>query len=274
MDKAPDTPPELYLDLLKRTLTNYVYGDVELRPAQPEGALKKWVVRMLRDNGIHAMWPWPFNPEKRRLGLDWPPTAHSMIGLDRLDNLQQCVETVLDDGVPGDFIETGVWRGGASIFMRGILKSRSITDRKVWVADSFEGLPPPDPDKYPADAGSKFHTWTQLAVSREEVERNFTRYGLLDDQVEFLQGWFKDTLPPAPIERLALIRLDGDLYESTMDALNSLYSRLSPGGYVIVDDYGAVENCRKAIHDFRDREGIEEALERTEWSAAYWRRSA
>lgn len=273
-DTSPSTPTELYLELLKKTLTNYIYGDCEMRPVNPESGLKQWFLDQLRQRGIQPMWRWPFDPEKRRLGRDWPPTAHSMIGLERLGNLQQCCETVLREDVPGDMIETGVWRGGASIFMRAILEVHGDRTRRVFVADSFKGLPPPDAEKYPEDKGSKFHTWNELAISRADVERNFDRYGLLDDQVVFLEGWFKDTLPKAPIEQLSIVRLDGDLYESTMDALVSLYPKLAPGGFIIVDDYGAVPNCKRAIHDYRDREGITEPLQEGDWSAVYWRREA
>ena len=122
-----------------------------------------------------------------------------MIGMKRLDNLQHCVEDTLARQVPGDLIETGVWRGGASIFMRGILRAHGVSDRTVWVADSFQGLPPPNPDAYPADAGDPLHTFDYLAVSLEDVKSHFERYGLLDDQVRFLKGWFRDTLPAAPI---------------------------------------------------------------------------
>ena len=135
----------------------------------------------------------------------------------------------LTDGVPGDLIETGVWRGGATILMRAILKARGVTDRVVWVADSFAGLPAPNAARYPLDAGINLHRFPQLAVTLERVQDNFRRYGLLDDQVRFLKGWFRDTLPAAPIERLAVLRLDGDLYESTIQALESLYDKLSAG---------------------------------------------
>src|SRR4029077_10071518 len=114
----------------------------------------------------------------------------------------------------------------------------------VWVADSFTGLPPPDAARYPHDRGDRLHEFPQLAVTLERVRENFRRYGLLDDQVRLLPGWFRDTLPAAPIERLAVLRLDGDLYESTIRALESLYYRLSVGGYIIVDDYGNVAGCR------------------------------
>jgi hypothetical protein len=193
-----------------------------------------------------------------------------MIGQRRMDNLRDIVETVLAERVPGDLIETGVWRGGACIYMRAILKAHNVTDRTVYVADSFAGLPPPDPDRYPADAGDRHHTYAPLAISLEEVQGNFAKYDLLDSQVVFLKGWFKDTLHRAPIERLAVLRLDGDMYESTMDALVALYGKVSPGGYVIVDDY-ALPGCQKAIHDFRDRNGVEAPLVAIDSMSVYWK---
>lgn len=212
-------------------------------------------------------------PERRENGRYWPRLAHTMIGLKRMNNLEECLRTILREQVPGDVIETGVWRGGACIFMRGFLQAYGITDRTVWVADSFEGLPAPDPERYPADRGDKHHTESDLVVSLKDVQDNFRSYGLLDDQVRFLKGWFKDTLPTAPIEHLAIIRLDGDMYGSTMESLEALYPRLSPGGFVIVDDYGAVEGCRQAVEDFRDNNNILSPLVKIDWAGAYWRKS-
>ena len=157
--------------------------------------------------------------------------------------------------------------------MRAVLAAFGVTDRTVWVADSFQGLPPPDVGNCPADAGADFHLYSELAVPREAVEESFDRYGLLDDQVRFLEGWFRDTLPTAPIERLAVMRLDGDLYESTMDALTSLYPRLADGGFVIVDDYLSIENCRKAVDDYRRSHGVDDEIVQVDWTCVYWRRS-
>jgi len=211
--------------------------------------------------------------QARREGRDWPRLAHTMIGALRLDNLQACVEDVLRRNVPGDLIETGVWRGGAAIFMRAMLKVHGDRARRVWAADSFEGLPKPDPEKYPADAGDVHHRFRPLAVSLEEVQANFATYGLLDDQVKFLKGWFKDTLPDAPIRQLAIIRLDGDMYESTMDALTHLYPKLSVGGHLIVDDYGAVPACQRAVEDYRQTQGITDPMTTVDWSGVSWRRT-
>jgi len=210
--------------------------------------------------------------EVRELGHDWPAEAETMIGTRRLDNLHRCVRDVLQRGVPGDLIETGVWRGGATIFMRGALKAYGDTTRAVWVADSFEGLPKPS-EKFAADRGANY--WKDshwLAVPLEEVQGNFRRYSLLDERVRFLKGWFKDTLPNAGIERLAVMRLDGDMYESTMDALVPLYPRLSSGGYCIIDDY-ALPACRAAVDDFRTREHITEKVQQIDPWAVFWQKS-
>ncbi len=266
------TPEEasLYLDLMKRTLSGWAYGDRNI--LLPEKISPPGVPEQGGD------WT-SFDPALREQGADWPEHAQTMIGLTRLDNLQSCIEGVLTSQVPGDLIETGVWRGGATIFMRAVLQAYGVEDRRVWVADSFEGLPPPDPEKYPQDktdliqADSALHTYEELAVSLEQVQSNFARYGLLDSQVEFLSGWFRDTLPEAPIERLALVRLDGDMYESTMDALVNLYPKLSIGGYLIVDDYGALPTCRQAVHDYRETHGVREKIEAIDWSGAFWRRA-
>jgi O-methyltransferase len=195
-----------------------------------------------------------------------------MIGRKRLDNLRACVESALDDNIPGDLIEAGVWRGGAAIFMRAVLKSRGVSDRDVWVADSFEGLPAPDA-RYPADQGDIHSTLKTLAVSIEDVRRNFENYGLLDDRVRFLKGWFVDTLPKAPIQRLAVMRLDGDMYGSTMDSLDALYPKLSVGGFVIIDDYN-LPGARQATDDYRARHGILEPIQQIDWTGVFWKKAA
>ncbi|MDP6867930.1 MAG: TylF/MycF/NovP-related O-methyltransferase [Acidimicrobiales bacterium] len=213
------------------------------------------------------------DPTVRADGRDWPSSAETMIGRQRLDNLVECLTTVLDDEIPGDFIETGVWRGGATILMRGALAAWGDEGRSVWVADSFQGLPPPDGVAWPADEGVDLSGEETLAVPRSVVEANFARYGLLDDRVRFLEGWFADTLPTAPIRGLALLRLDGDLYQSTWEALEHLYPKLSVGGIVIVDDHGAFEPCRRAVADYREQYDITDEIVPVDWTGVWWRRT-
>ncbi len=267
----------LYLDLLKRCLSGLLVSE-EFQPPQPRTRVERLVNTVLssalRPRGVEMVRRVAVDVEQRVEGRDWPARAETMIGMRRLDNLQFCLTDVLRQDVPGDVIETGVWRGGATILMRAVLKAYGDVGRVVWVADSFQGLPKPDVASFPADAGDEHWTQDALAVSVDEVRANFATYQLLDDRVHFLAGWFRDTLPTAPIERLSLIRLDGDMYESTMVALRALYPKLSVGGYVIVDDYGAIPACRLAVEDFRAENGIVDPIEWIDWTGVYWRRSA
>ena len=196
-----------------------------------------------------------------------------MVGLRRLDNLHDCISQVLQDDVPGDLIEAGAWRGGTAIFMRAVLKAHNVSERIVWVADSFEGLPKPSPDRYPADVNDRHWTQSTLVATLEDVKANFVRYGLLDDQVRFLVGWFKDTLPRAPINQLSLLRLDGDMYESTMQGLDALHHKVSLGGFTIIDDYYTNEGCRLAVDDFREKEAISYNVVQIDRNSVFWRKT-
>jgi len=269
------TPVDLYLDLLKRTLTRIVVEDGYLAYTPPPGTdvaiLWERLFRESRTYDLALVRRAGFDLATRSEGKDWPASAETMIGLLRLDNVEQCVRTALDDGIEGDLIETGVWRGGAGILMRAVLKAYEDERRVVWLADSFQGLPKPDAATYPQDAGDVHWNYGELAISRRQVEDNFRRYGLLDDQVRFIEGWFRETLPGAPVERIAVLRVDGDMYESTIVALESLYPKVTPGGFVIIDDYGALTRCRQAVDDFRSANGISEPLHMVDWTGAFWR---
>jgi O-methyltransferase len=264
-------PADLYLDLLKRVLTRTLFEE-EVVPVQPDSRAKKAVLAPLAaaagKAGIELVRRRQVDLAVREQGRDWPPDAETMVGLRRLENIQHAVRTVIDESIPGDWLETGVWRGGASIFARGCFEAYGDDTRTVWLADSFQGLPKPS---LPQDKGDIHWSFDELAVGVETVRQNFARFNLLDDRVRFLVGWFADTLPDAPIERLAILRLDGDMYESTMDAL-TMYDKVSPGGYVIVDDYNAIPACKKAITDFRRDRRIDAPLVPIDYSAVYWRK--
>lgn len=232
------------------------------------GRIRRILVGLLRRRAIVLAWKEPFDPELRHQGRDHPYLlGFTMVGDSRLDNVQKCVEDVIRNDVPGDFIETGVWRGGTTIFMRALLKLHNVANRTVWVADSFEGMPRPDSAK---DGWDLSHQ-TYLNVSLEQVKQNFEKFGFLDERVRFLKGWFRDTMPNAPIERLAILRLDGDLYSSTKDVLRNLYHRVSPGGYVIIDDYYTWDSCRRAVDDFLQETGTDVEIRPIDGDGAYWR---
>lgn len=260
----------LYLDLLRRNLTRY--GMHERVPSE-------WPLRRrLLLKTVNTLTPLlrgatTSDRSARDLGLDWPAEAETMIGMERLTSLQHCVETVLEDDVPGDLIECGVWRGGACILMRAVLAAYGDHSRTVWVADSFQGVPRSDPANYMADKGIRADFAAGiLGVSQEQVKANFERYGLLDERVQFLPGWFKDTLHSAPVERISVLRLDGDLYESTIQALEALYPRLSTGGFCIVDDFLAVKACQQAVLDYRAQHGIAAEIVDIDGTGVLWRK--
>lgn len=269
------SPDELYLDLVIKCVSRHGF-ERGFRTHLPEkrfrAAVWRIAERALSRRGITLARISSYDVEMLREGRDWSDEAETMIGLKRLENIRDCATSVIEDDIPGDFIETGVWRGGACILMRAVLAAHAVSDRSVWLADSFRGLPPPS-GAHAADDGDLHHTFKHLAISQRAVEENFDRYGLLDDQVRFLAGWFSETLPTAPIDRLALLRLDGDMYESTMDALTALYPKLSAGGYAIVDDFGCIPACKAAVTDYRAAHGITDEIETIDWTGVYWRKT-
>lgn len=277
MDSGLADGAGLYLDLLKKVLINDVDLENKLRVEYIQECLIQnrepdlvtaRDIRILRAERYEQL-----KTEQRegryRLKSDSPYYPFTLIGKARLDNIQDCLDRIRLDSIPGDCIETGVWRGGATLFMRAYLKAYGMTDRTVWLADSFEGLPKPG---HVLEKDYDFYTYDILSVGQEQVRMNFELFGLMDGQVRFLPGWFKDTLPTAPIEKLALMRLDGDMFESTLDSLTALYPKLSPGGYVIVDDYGVLDCCRHAVHAYRVRHRITCPLERIDHTGVFWRK--
>jgi hypothetical protein len=234
-----------YLDLMRDSLIGRLNEDPPLPASKVEG----------------------YKDDYREQGWDWPSKAPSMIGARRMDNVRSECERVLQQAIPGDFMETGVWRGGACIMMRAVLKAYGVADRRVIAADSFAGFPVPSAAE---DAAFELQGHADFAVPLDEVKAAFARYGLLDAQVVFLEGLFKDTLPVAPVNALAVLRLDGDMYESTKDGLDNLYHKLSPGGTLIADDYYLFEAQRKAVDEFRAAHGIADPIVQIDHFGGFW----
>lgn len=260
----------LYINLLKKALTAEIYDESgwEIKgPREDKWHIKNRPLRYFMRKSLLVIKVKPFDEAARKNGMDWPLFGYTMVGHRRLDNIQLCVESVLKEDIPGDFVETGAWRGGSTILMRGLLKVNEVTNRNVWVADSFEGLPVPKDENDGADLSQLDY----LSVSLEQVQLNFKKFDLLDEQVKFLKGWFFDTLPGAPINKIAVLRLDGDLYSSTMDALENLYHKVSKGGYVIVDDYYSWESCRRAVNEFLEKNSLKADIIDIDGSGAYWK---
>ncbi len=300
---SDEDPKQLYLDLLKRVVSNTIYEDEPLFHLDDDGEL------------VASK---EFSLEYRVKGRDLPVAAHTMVGIKRLNNLQYCVENTIVSGVAGDIVESGVYRGGASIFARAVLKAHHVVDRRVILCDTFLSGPPlpywkaflleklasiPSrrwqrwfyrqtqrdrryksfpKEENPDDEFTKWSIWSlqnaralqkRKPASLETVKLNFARYGLLDDQVMFLQGFFADTLPRAPINRVSVLRLDGDTYESTIDVLTPMYPKLSRGGFCIIDDYHAYRGCRRAVDEYRQANHIEDAIQEIDGIGVFWQRS-
>lgn len=279
--KTPHQPEPLseavanaWLQLLKKTLVRYPLDDGELemssRLSGVDDSLRTEIERWLQFNRRGQLHESGRSLADRATGRDWPATAETMLGLARMDNLHACLTSVIQSKVPGDFVEVGVWRGGAGILMRALLMAFQDFRRKVWLADSFRGYPAPDPNRYPADKDDPHRLFAELAVPIDTVKKNFERYGMLDEQVQFLPGWFRDTLAAAPIKRVAVLHLDVDMYESTMLALLHLYPKVASAGYVIIDDYGALAACRQAVDDFRREFQIKTELREIDWTGVFW----
>jgi O-methyltransferase len=285
------TEPDLYIDLLKRVLANrhapgigprirYLIDCIdpslvrstrlENSPRNDEGAIEfeRDYFRDLENHepavidGVRAdpggVYWWEHN-------LGFPFT---MISPQRLDNVEFAVRTVVTEKIPGDFLEAGVWRGGVGILMRALLESLAEPDRRVLLADSYEGLPAPTNEH---DLGLILDKNWMLPASLAAVRGNFDSFGLLDDRVVFIKGYFEDTMPTLETGPLAVLRLDGDYYSSTIEVLEPLYERVSPGGFVIVDDYHLYEGCRRAVHDFFDSHRLAPTLIDIDSDAVYWR---
>ncbi len=274
-DSSPsgDIVAERYLELLKQALLNETNLDFEahwmslLRTLEVRGIKIPEVSDHFRRQNLRRL------IASRKVGMHTAqlPFALTLIGRVRLENIEACVRTVLKENIVGDFVECGVWRGGACIFMAGMLAAHGIDNRIVWAANSFEGFPVTE-DQRDELLNEGLRGVRGLVIPQEQVQQNFERFGLWSNNVRLLRGWFKD-LPDAPIERIAVLRLDGDLYSSTMQTLEALYDKVTPGGFVIVDDFNSIENCANAVRDFREARGIDDPILKVDWSGAYWRKA-
>lgn len=201
-------------------------------------------------------------------GLDWPKDAVTMIGLKRMDNLHKMLDYIRENNIEGDLIETGVWKGGATIFMKLYCDIYGL-NKKVFVCDSFAGLPKPS-GRFQQDNGDNHYMFKELAISLEEVQENFRKFKCLDDSVIFIKGFFKDTLPNNnQIEKLSLLRMDGDMYESTYDVFHSCYDKLSDKGICIIDDF-CLKGARDCTHDFRQQRNITDQINVVDKCGIYW----
>ncbi len=247
--------------------------------------LKERYLYLLRESLVDAIYKEgqlthkgePLTEKRVGCGNYWPLRAHTMVGRQRLDNIKYCIEYCLEHNIPGDFLEAGVWRGGACIYAAAVLKVNG-SNRKVYVADSFSGVPPPDKINYPQDKKDNHYLKTYLSVSQKKVEDNFRIYDLLYENVIFVKGLFKDSLPKLDVKSLAVLRVDGDMYSSTMQVLDALYDKVPIGGFVILDDFSkrthASLRAKEGAIDFRAKRNVPGRMYRIDYQSVYWQKEA
>jgi O-methyltransferase len=214
----------------------------------------------------------PLDTGRRQGGTDWTYLGDTMTGQTRLENVQNLLTDVIEKKITGDYIETGVWRGGSSMLARAVLVAYDQPHRKSFVCDSFRGLPPMNRNLDPSDKG-----WDQmkyLEVAAETVAEGFAKYSLLDENVIFAKGFFNETMPALAkhVTRFAVMRLDGDMYESTVDVLYHLYDKLSIGGYLIMDDWYGFPS-KTACEHFFSVHGISPEIIQIDALSAYWKKT-
>lgn len=214
-------------------------------------------------------WHYFSNSELRRVGDEcWPLEADSMIGVYRMRNVKELMQNAIENNIEGDFVETGVWKGGACVMANAVIyETNQQSSRRVHVFDSFEGLPEPYMTE---DAGDSHHTIDCLAISLDTVKKVFSSYGLLTENVIFRKGWFKDTMKNTDdIDKIAILRLDGDMYSSTIEVLEALYNKVPVGGFIIVDDW-LLPGARKAVIDFANERSFIPNMIHIDKNSCYW----
>ncbi|WP_284163374.1 TylF/MycF/NovP-related O-methyltransferase [Frigidibacter sp. SD6-1] len=181
---------------------------------------------------------------------------HTMTGKDAMFALYNACRYVHTVGIPGAFVECGAWMGGSAI-LAGLTFQMLGAPRRLWLYDTFEGMTAPtelDVDLNGATAASLMETYGDETgwcyASLEQVEKNFMDAGLSTDNVNFVKGDVLETLKTDVPEQISILRLDTDWYESTRLELEQLYPRLSPGGVLIIDDYGYWSGSRKAVDEY------------------------
>lgn len=236
---------DAYIDLIKRSITNYNYLGGET-PFEQFRCVTHYDVPQAR---------WKIDPLARPVTL---------LSKAQLELVERAVRAVEMHRIPGDLIEAGIWRGGAIILMRALLDAYDIPDRRVFAADSFAGIP-----KNVRAIGDPVDAWRDRWVaSLPEVQHNIRRFGLLDERISFVVGFFADSLKHLANETFALVRLDSDSYDSVEISLEHLYPRLSDGGVLIIDDWHLV-GCQTAVMNYRARNGVTDDI----WTCdgnAYW----
>ena len=234
-------------------------------------------------------------PLRRKNGLKllsyiWRIYPKTMLPPVRLYSLADAVDAIEQDKIAGDVVECGVWSGGA-LALAALWGERHGTTSRTYIGlDSFEGLPPPTEEdgevlerfnRQSAKRGrivdqALMKTGVCVGDAADTVRQFYDSVGISIAKVRFYSGWFQNTLPLVAKEvgSIAILRIDGDWYESTKICLEALYAQVPAGGFIIIDDYGTFTGCRRAVDEFREAQKISASLIFVDKDCVYWRRES
>ncbi len=191
----------------------------------------------------------------------------TMVGRKRLEALYRLASVIDRQGVPGDIVECGTCNGGTAAVM-GAAALIPQSCRRLWLFDSFEGLPPAS-----SLDGAKAQTFTGKCLGNiANVREVLARVSVPMDRVQIVKGWFQDTFPTVQIPQIALLHCDADWFDSVKLTLERFYGSVSAGGFVVFDDYGFWEGCRKAVDQFMATLPDSPRLEVIDTRAVYFRK--
>jgi len=176
---------------------------------------------------------------------------HTHVSLIDLLHLRSLIEQIGRDGLQGDLVECGAWRGGSSAFLYKRARDLGI-DPEIYIYDSFEGFPAPAAERIDGRKAQGINQgkFDWIKADREDVVAIFKQLGLYSEKVHIVKGWFCDTTPQSPVRKIVLLHCDGDLYQSTKDTLDSFYAKVVSGGYIVSNDYGDVWiGAKKAVDE-------------------------
>ena len=190
----------------------------------------------------------------------------TMSSIERRLNVVDSLKYILRHDLAGDIVECGVWRGGMMMLAMKFLLQSGASNRTFWLYDTFEGMPDPTDvdvdvdgkaatDRLALDDSLKHqsHVWAIAGI--EEVRRNLESTGYPTSKINLIKGRVEETIPETLPEKISILRLDTDWYESTKHELEHFYDRVVPGGVVIIDDYGYWSGARKAVDEFLEKRG-------------------
>ncbi len=212
---------------------------------------------------------------------------YTLVGVGGLEATDRLARAVVADAIPGDFVELGVARGGCAALLGSTLfenAHQGVIGRRLWLFDSFEGLPAPTDEDYSGEGGERttgdhirpLGVGDCLGTLDDVQDLLLRRFRYPADRVRFVKGWFQDTIPVVrdEIGRIAVLRMDGDWYESTRTCLEGLYDKVVPGGAIIIDDYEACYGCERAVTEFLDARQLEVDMHLDGRGGSYFRKPA